>query len=128
MALGFLLGFLITGSPVWFAVLAVVLIFRTQLFIVAVSALCGFAVSMPIKQLYESSGTTILIANEPFWQNICSKPFVCYLNLNNAQIMGSVVWAFAFSIVVFAVLFVLLKKSRNSVLRQIKQSNNPTIQ
>jgi len=118
-SLGFMLGILILGTPVWFVLLASVLVFRTHLFIVFVSALCGFVLSLPLRQFYERTGAAILLVNENFWQDFCSKPLVCYLNINNAQIMGSVIWALIISLIIFTFLLIFLKKSRSSMLRNL---------
>ena len=124
---GIMLGFLFLGTPVWLVALALTLIFRTHLFIVFVSALFGYVLSLPLKQFYERTGVKILLNNETFWQNFCSKPFVNYLNLNNAQVMGSIVWALIISSIIFIILIIFLKKSRNNMLQKMEHSNNPII-
>ncbi len=120
---GVMLGFLFLGTPVWLVVLALILIFRTHLFIVFVSALCGYIFSLLFRPFYERTGVKILLNNETFWQTFCSKPFVNYLNLNNAQIMGSIIWALIISLIVFIILIIFLKKSRNSMLRNLNTDN-----
>ena len=120
---GVLLGFLLLGTPVWLVTLALILVFRTHLFIVFVSALCGYFLSLLFRPFYERTGVKILLDNETFWQNFCSKPFVNYLNLNNAQTIGSVVWALIVSSIIFIILIIFLKKSRNSMLRNLNTDN-----
>ncbi len=120
---GFMLGLLILDSSVWLIIFVFVLIFRTHLLIVFISALCGSVLSLLFRQFYERTGVKILLANETFWQNFCSKPFINYLNLNNAQIIGSIVWALIISSIIFIVLIIFLKKSRNSMLRNLNSDN-----
>jgi len=119
VATGLMLGFLVIGSPVWYVVFAAVLIFRTHLFLVLVSVVFGFVLSLPLRRLYEKTGEAALFANENFWREICSKPFICYLNLNNAQVIGSIIWALVIFLIIFTFLIIFLKKSRSALLRNI---------
>jgi len=113
---GILLGFLFVGKPVWIVVFVLILIFRTHIPTVIISALFGYLLSLPVRQFYERIGIEILVSKPFFWQNFCSKRFINYLNLNNAQIIGSITLGLLFSFIFFLVLIVFLKKSKNPLI------------
>ena len=117
-AAGIALGISVSGSSVWFLLFLLVLILRTHI----ISLIFGFATGKLLSTIvaanYESLGKSILLSNKSFWQNFLAKPFICYLNLNDANVMGNLVFALLSGLFFFIILFPVLFYLKKSLLKK----------
>ena len=119
-ALGITLGICFSGSPVWLVILFLCLILRTHISSLLVGFITGNILKIILNGLYEPAGKTILLSNEFFWQKVLSKPVICYLNLNVGKIMGNLFIAIACGLIIFILLFPILKNIHNHMLPKLK--------
>jgi len=120
LALGVTLGICFLGSPVWLVILALCLILRTHISSLLVGLITGNILKIILNGLYEPAGKTILLSNKIFWQQVLSKPVICYLNLNVGKIMGNLFIAIVCGLIIFIILFPILKNIHNHMLPKLK--------
>jgi len=120
-ALGAMLGVISTQSPVWLVLFILIIVFRTHIISVIIGYLSGKLFAVMLSGFYVPIGKSILISNKTFWQNLLIKPFICYLNLNKAEVMGNLIVAVIFSIILFILIFPTLFFLKNLVLQKYKQ-------
>jgi len=119
-SLGITLGICFSGNASWLIILSLCLVLRTHF----LSLLTGWAVGLLLKTaltgLFEPTGKAILLSDKVLWQNILSKPIICYLNLNVGHIMGNLFVAVSCGLISFVILLTTLKilqknKTRKSI-------------
>jgi len=94
-ALGAALGMLLPGSTPWFAVLVLIIVFRTHLPGTALGWCGGWIAAMAVRDRFEPVGKALLLDHEQMWRSLLAKPVLCYLDLTSARVMGSIPWALA---------------------------------
>jgi len=120
LALGVTLGICFAGSPVWLLILTLCLILRTHILSLLIGLITGNLLKIVLNDLYEPAGKTILLYNEIFWQKILSKPVICYLNLNVGKVMGNLFVAIICGLIIFILLFPILKNIHNIMFPKLK--------
>ena len=108
LALGVTLGICFAGNPVWLVILTLCLILRTHISSLLVGLITGNILKIILNGLYEPAGKTILLYNEIFWQEVLSKPVICYLNLNVGKVMGNLFIAIVCGLIIFILTFMAL--------------------
>ncbi len=107
-AIGVALAVCSAGSPIWLFIFILILILRTHI----ISLFFGFGMGKILAlfsyRCYEAVGKDVLISHKIFWQDFLAKPFICYLNLNKAAVMGNLIVAVALAFFFFFLFFVPL--------------------
>ncbi len=120
LAVGVTLGICFAGSPVWLVILILCLILRTHILSLLVGLITGNILKIILNNSFEPAGKAILLYNEIFWQKILSKPVICYLNLNVGKVMGNLFVAIVCGLIIFILLFPILKNIHNIMFPKLK--------
>lgn len=86
-----MLGCIAPGTPLWVALCLIIVVTRTHVPTVAIAWLLGSVVRYLVEGWYAPAGALVLQAAPHVWQLLVQQPMVCYLNLDRARVMGSLV-------------------------------------